>query len=313
MARWLPLTLPALLAAAPLHAQGADTLAIRLAAMTAVTGFEQPVADSIHRLLPGSRIDRAGNVLRTWGSGTGGTLVACPLDEPGYVVGGIRPDGWLTLRRVGRSWDPSFDRHLEGQRVTVWGRHGALPGVIAVRSVHLTRGRGDADRPFTSDDALVDIGASDSAAAVAGGATVLSPVARDKRPIRYGDGLLAAPAAGRRAACAAVIVAARSLRPQGRVVVAFTVEQQLGERGLLTAMNLDGPFDRTLLLDGRAGALGAVIAQDDSLAGARFRSLGRVSRLDLPVRYAGTGVETVSLADVRALAQRLVTELGGAR
>jgi hypothetical protein len=142
---------------------------------------------------------------------------------------------------------------------------------------------------------------------------VLAPVAREKRPQRYGDGLLAAPSAGRRAACAALVAAARNAAPAGRVVVAFTVEQQLSLRGLLTVMDLEGPFDRTILLDGRAGALGAPIEAADSAATARRPALGRVSRLELPVKYAGTGVETVSLADVRALATRLAVELGGGR
>src|SRR2546428_13827010 len=52
---------------------------------------------------PGSAKDRAGNVVLTLGRGAPKRLAVCPLDEPGYVVGNITDDGYLTLRRVGRS------------------------------------------------------------------------------------------------------------------------------------------------------------------------------------------------------------------
>src|ERR1051326_8587540 len=64
----------------------------RLAAMTAVTGYEQRMADTLLTLLPGSTRDRAGNVVLTLGAATRQRAVVCPLDEPGYVVGGIRED-----------------------------------------------------------------------------------------------------------------------------------------------------------------------------------------------------------------------------
>jgi putative aminopeptidase FrvX len=127
---------------------------------TAVTGYEQGFAQSLRAMLKGSVIDRSDNVILTLGSGTPKRLLACPMDEAGYVVGGIRDDGYLTLRRVGSAPGPLFDQQLEGQRVTIVGRRGEVPAVVAVRSVHLTRGRNTAENPFTVDDALVDVGAA---------------------------------------------------------------------------------------------------------------------------------------------------------
>src|SRR6201981_1182157 len=128
-----------------LSAQAVDPRARRFAGMTAVTGFEQSMGDSLLALLPGSVRDRAGNVTLTLGQGAPKRLLSCPLDEVGYVVGNILPDGYLLLRRVGgapRLAYPLFDQQLEGERVTVFGARGAVPGVVAVRSTHLTRGRG---------------------------------------------------------------------------------------------------------------------------------------------------------------------------
>jgi putative aminopeptidase FrvX len=282
--------------------------------MSAVTGYERALVDSVLRLLPGSARDRAGNAYVTPGGGRG-KLVVCPLDEPGYVVGAIREDGYLTLRRVPGRVSALFDQQLEGHRVTIQGRRGPIPGVVAVRSIHLTRGRRIAADPFTVDDAYVDVGAGSRREAAGLGIAVLAPVTLAKRPHRYGDGLLAAPVAGRRAACAALLLAARrSIVPAKAippVTVAFAVEQELSERGLGTLANAYGPFDETLIVDGRPGARGTLLQGPDGDASARWPGLGGVTRWSVPVSHGGTPVETVSLRDVESLQDALVKWIGG--
>ena len=264
----------------PLWSQNLDSLIFRFAAFTTVSGYEQAVGDSLLALFPGATRDRLGTVSVTLGSGSPARVVACPLDEAGFAVGGISPDGYLTLRRDGRSPNPLFDQQLEGQRVTVLGTAGPIPGVVGVRSVHLTRGRGGpaADAPFTADDAWVDIGAASASEAMALGARLLAPVALTKTPLRYGDGL-AAPAVGRHAACAA-LAAALLTRPRvaGRVTASFQAETLQGYQG---------------------GAAPAGASADTLIA-------------TLPVKYRDTAAETVMMSDVRALEQRLVRWIGGA-
>ena len=268
--------------------QNPDSLAIRLSAMTAVTGYEQAMTDSLLALLPGSTRDRIGNVTLTLGRGTPKRLIACGLDEVGYVVGNITDDGYLLLRRVGVSrTNALFDQQLEGHRVTVFGRRGPVPGVVAVRSTHLTRGRPAAnDPPFTVDNAYVDVGATSRAEVLALGVDVLMPVALTKHPERYGDraGLLAAPNAGRRAACAALASAALSKpRARGSVVVAFTVQGLYADTAGLNAVKaLQGPFDES-------------------------------RQVSLPVKFADTAVETASLRDVAALVTDIVRWIGGSQ
>jgi len=268
--------------------QHPDSLAIRLSAMTAVTGYEQAMTDSLLALLPGSTRDRIGNVTLTLGRGSPKRLIACSLDEVGYVVGNITDDGYLLLRRVGVSrTNALFDQQLEGHRVTVFGRRGPVPGVVAVRSTHLTRGRPAAnDPPFTVDNAYVDVGATSRAEVLALGVDVLTPVALTKRPERYGDraGLLAAPNAGRRAACAALASAALSKpRARGSVVVAFTVQGLYADTAGLNAVKaLQGPFDES-------------------------------RQVSVPVKFADTAVETVALRDVDALVTDIVRWIGGSQ
>ena len=266
-----------------LSAQTVDDLAIRFAGMTAVTGLEQAMTDTLLTLVPGSIRDRAGNVTVSLGSGTPKRLVACALDEVGYVVGNITPDGYLTLRRVGAPPTPLFDQQLEGERVTVFGARGAVPGIGAVRSTHLTRGRigpRSPDPVFTVADAR------------ALGIDLLSPVSLAKRPHRYGDRLLAAPAAARRASCAALAAAVQGKpKVRGTVVAAFTVRSLYATTGVEAVQSLQGPFAEALLLwSGRRTAAGRAPA--DTLA--------------LATRYTDTAVETVSLKDGDALAKRLV-------
>jgi putative aminopeptidase FrvX len=283
-----------------------DSLASRLAAMTAVSGYERAMTDSLLALLPSATRDRAGDVVLTLGSGEPRSLIACPIDEPGFVVGAIRPDGYLTLRRAGPPPGPLADQQFEGQQVTVFGRKGPVPGIVGVRSTHLARGRSTGDAPFTFDDAFVDIGADSAAQAAQIGIEVLAPVARTKVPHRYGDSLLAAPVAGRRAACAALLRAAAATRPgRGSVVVAFLVEQSFTRRGLHTVARTRGPFADGLLLEAAAGPESSSHPENLDAALPRSEVLG------IGVRYAGTPVETVSLEEARRLEQKLRMRIGG--
>jgi len=279
---------------APLAAQSLDSLTVRFAGFTTVSGYEQQVTDSLMMLFPRATRDRLGDVSVTLGSGSPRRLVSCPLDEVGYAVGGITSEGYLTLHRTGRPSvirfrdssrvvNPLFDQQLEGQRVTVFGVLGSLPGVVGVRSVHLTRGRPTSDAPFTADDAYVDIGAQSAAEAASLGARMLSPVALAKHPIRYGDDL-AAPAVGRHAACAALTAALLSHpKVSGSVVASFTVQGlQGGNPGFSSVVALRGPFAETLTAS-------------------------------LPVKYRETAAETVMMTDVQALEERLVKWIGGAK
>ena len=128
---------------------------------------------------------------------------------------------------------------------------------------------------------------------------------------------MAAPEVGRRTACAALLSAVgqsivrAKLIPQ--VTVAFAVEQELSQRGLATLANELGPFDETVLVDGRAGKRGALEQRPDSSTAARWPRLGQVTTWSLPVRYAGTPVETVALADADSLRSALVRWIGGDR
>ncbi|HEX7336953.1 MAG TPA: hypothetical protein VF252_07070 [Gemmatimonadales bacterium] len=293
-----------------------SALAFRLASIPAVTGYEQPMVDTLLRLLPAARRDRAGNARIQLGGRSGRRLVVCPLDEPGYAVGHVRGDGYLTLRRLSGEVPPLFDQQLEGHRVTIQGRRGPVPGVVAVRSVHLTRGREEvSEAPFAVDGAYVDVGAESRAQVMALGIGILSPVTLTKRPHRYGEGLLAAPVVGRRMACAALLDAVRQSNRRAKslppVTAGFVTQHRLSERGLRSLANELGPFDETLIVDGRPGARGSLQQSPDADSLTRPPALGKVTHWSLPVAYSGTPVESASIADADALRDALVKWIGG--
>jgi putative aminopeptidase FrvX len=294
------------------QAPALDALSRRLMSIPAPLGYESALADSIAGLLQGrgevSR-DRAGNVVLKVGRGSPERLVACPMDEPGWVVGGMRDDGYLTIRRLPGSMPRDADERLEGQRITLLGSKGLVPGVVGVRSIHLTRGRSSASDRFTFDDAYVDVGARSADEARALGLDNTTPLVLEKRPHAYGEGLLAAPEAGARAACAALVRAAMSSQLRGTVTVAFVVEQRLSARGLRSIIHERGPFADVLLL-GAADSIGNTVAADS----VRMSEAGRIERWRIRVRHQGTPVETVSMSDAAAMETRLAAWIrGGSR
>lgn len=298
--------------AAPASAQAPalDSLARRLMSIPAPLGYESSMADSIAALPRGTANvsrDRAGNVLLSLGSGAPARLVACPMDEPGWVVGGIRDDGYLTIRRLPGSMARDADERLEGQRISLIGSKGLVPGVVGVRSIHLTRGRSGSGSVFTVDNAYVDVGASSAGEARDLGIEVTTPLVLEKRAHAYGENLLAAPEAGTRAACAALVRAASGARVRGSVTVAFVVEQRLSARGLRTILNQRGPFADVVVL-GAADSIGSAVSVDSIRTGGSSRA----ARWRVRVRHQGTPVETVSLADVKVLEERLQRWLAGA-
>ncbi len=314
---------PALLVllAGPVAAQAPDSLVLRLTAMSAVSGLEDAMADSLLGLLPGASLDRAGNVVWSRGTGEPVRVVLCPMDEVGYVVGGVNAEGYLTLRRVGTTnVGPLYDQFLEGQRVTVFGRRGAVPGVVGVRSTHLTRGRvGGPDDPFNLDNAYVDVGAVSATQVTALGIEVLAPVTRAKQPHRYGPSgrLVAAPWAAARSACAALVSAVRRAPAAGgTTVVAFTRRRHYANDGasfVLINRGAAAAAATIVLLGGTAPAAqlgsGPQLGSDSVGVASGYRL---VTAWLLPARYARTPVETVSLNDVARLEQRLAAFLGGA-
>ncbi len=258
----------ALLASASLC--GADLAG--LAALDGAPGDESRVAAFIAERLPGDRtVGASGSVAVRFGDGAPSTLLVAGLDEPGYAVSGLHPEGYLHLRPLA---EPAFGfglaRHFLGQPVRVaTGSGGLLAGVVAAPSVHFAAA-GRSPQPLGADDLFVDIGAENAGEALAAGVAVLDRVTLEKRPQLLEGGWLAAPWASSRSGAAALLALAGRLaqtRVQGQVTLAFVTQQYPYNAGLTRALR-SFPADRVVLLAPHGAdeaGLAAVVGQGAEL------------------------------------------------
>ncbi|HEY1938992.1 MAG TPA: M20/M25/M40 family metallo-hydrolase [Candidatus Angelobacter sp.] len=228
----------------PAAPQGiADTLR-ELVETPAVSGYEQAVGKKIVtriKALPqhfNASTDNLGNITVTLGSGSPKRLLVAPIDEPGFVVSGITPDGYLTLQRLPQGGNlPLFNELYAAQPVKLQTSKGEwISGAMAGVSIHLQPQRQHPPSLADLDNMYVDVGAALAQEARVGGADVLSPIAIDR--IFYslnGGKKYASPAVGDRFGAAAVLELLRALDPakvKGTLTVAFVTQQWLGARGL---------------------------------------------------------------------------------
>ncbi|HEY8505353.1 MAG TPA: M42 family peptidase, partial [Gemmataceae bacterium] len=133
------------------------------------SGYERPVQDLVRRwageFADEVRTDRHGNVIaarfpQDRSAPPVKIMLAGHCDQIGLMVQHIDNEGFLYVQPIG-GWDMQI---LLGQRLTVWGRSGPVPGVISRRAPHLlTNDERNKVPQFT--DVWVDIGAKDKAEA----------------------------------------------------------------------------------------------------------------------------------------------------
>ncbi len=135
----------------------------------ATSGFEGEVRDILTRELEGCGIinqDKAGNVIcERVGTNPDGPRIAllAHMDEIGFMVQGVTPDGFLTLVPIGGWWNHT----LPSQRVVVQARAAGaektwIAGQIGTRPPHLLP-ESQRSQVMPTDALVVDVGASSAA------------------------------------------------------------------------------------------------------------------------------------------------------
>jgi putative aminopeptidase len=209
----------------------------------AVPGYETQVAAQIAKRLkaisPSFKVatDEQSNVTVTLGSGSPHRLIAASMDEPGFVVSNITPEGYLTLQRLPQGGNlPLFNELYAAQPVKIGTSKGTwINGSVAGVSIHLQPQRQHPPASSDLDNMFVDAGATTPAEARAGGADVLSPLAVDRKLYSLAGGQFTAPAVGDRFGDAALLEVIRHVdttKLKGSVTFAFVAQQWLGARGL---------------------------------------------------------------------------------
>jgi tetrahedral aminopeptidase len=129
------------------------------------SGFEEPVQEVVRRrfaTVAAPETDVLGNVTATVNAGgSPQVLIAAHADQLGLQVTWVDEHGFVYFDKLG-GVDAML---LPGRAVVVWGRGGAVDGVIGKRPTHLIP---EAERGKAPDvaDQWIDIGARDRAAAL---------------------------------------------------------------------------------------------------------------------------------------------------
>lgn len=243
MKRMLPALVLVLLAAPPLS--GVDEVnhlraALRqLAETPGVSGYEERVTQWLAARLASFSpdVDNLGNVTVTIGSGAPHRLLITAIDEPGYVVSAITPDGYLRVQRLPQTGvNPWFDLLHSAQPVQILTRSGAaVSGVVAGISTHLHRDLGVGERTDNPERMFIDIGARSAEEVRQLGVDLLDPLTLEKKVYALYRNHLAGPAVGERLGAAVLVRLIEGMNASklsGTLTVAFVGRRYLGHQGL---------------------------------------------------------------------------------
>lgn len=205
----------------------------------AVSGSEHRLRRVIEGLLAEMGIDpgrcghdRMGNLwLHCGPAGEPTRLLVAHMDEIGWRISSIRPDGCCHLAPLGGN-----DAQLyEGTRVHVHTEQGSLPAAIAPVSLHITerQGLGPKHR-LAAHELLLDVGANSPEDVAALGIGLLDSVTWPKTYERVGTDWVQARSLDDRFGCSALVDLAARLEanpPCEPTILAWAVQEELGLRG----------------------------------------------------------------------------------
>lgn len=189
-----------------------------------------------------TRTDRLGNLIATLeGADAAPTVMLFThMDQLGFVVRKIDPDGFVRLERVGGV----PERALASQAVLFQiGTGRDHSGIIANKSHHATD-PGEKYHVVPYRDVYVDTGLADDAAVRAAGIDVGTPVVYQPAIVELTPDRIAGTSVDDRAGCAVLLEVARQLqnvanRPTIHIV--FSVQEEFNLRGALTAAQVLKP------------------------------------------------------------------------
>ncbi len=182
------------------------------------------------------RVDKLGNVIGCLpGASASGprVMISAHMDEVGFMVRKIEPDGWVRLTRVGGIPEKS----LPAQRLVLRGSKGDVFGVVGPKSHHLTPPE-EKFKVVEINDLTVDIGAHTKAEAEAMGISPGTPVTYHGFFQEMAGGQVAAKALDDRAGCFVLLQLVRLLsarKPSATLYFVASVQEEFNIRGVVTA------------------------------------------------------------------------------
>jgi putative aminopeptidase FrvX len=221
-----------------------------LVALHGVSGFEQPLVAYFRERVAGLAdrvdVDRYGNVtaVKRGRHDRPRLMLSAHLDEIGFIVKGIEPEGFLRFDRLGGT----ADALLPSRRVSVNGHF----GLIGSKAGHLQSGAEQA-RPVSVTDLYIDVGAGSAAEVARLGIRVGDPVTFIGELAEFSGGdRVCGKAMDDRMGVAILLQVLAELggtTPHGTVQAVGTVLEEVGLRGAIMAAYRLEP-DYAIAIDG---------------------------------------------------------------
>ena len=167
--------------------------------INSVTGREEEATEYLKSFLKNSnlKIDKLGNLILEVGSGLPRTLITVPMDEPGYVVSEIKPNGYIKYSPVGFGHiGELYHQFMQGHEVKINSEKRFTIGVSTVRSSHFERLRKVPESekvPYSWHEGYIDIGASSIEDVHKHQIELLDPVSLNKKLVIINNSLIAGP------------------------------------------------------------------------------------------------------------------------
>jgi endoglucanase len=225
----------------------------RLVEVQAPSGFEEPMMrafiDEIGVYVDEVHCTPRGNVIATQrGTDAKSPKVAlvAHLDQIGFVVFNIDPNGFVHFRRLGSSMTLA----IQGQHLQILTEKGPVVGVVGMKPGHITT-PAEANIIPPIEEMYIDIGASSREEAEEMGVRNGTPITYSISPVKLANGLVASPNVDDRAGCAAIIFIAKAFakkRSKATVYYIGSVEEESGLRGAETCL-YDLDVDMAIAVD----------------------------------------------------------------
>ena len=270
----------------------------QLADLPGIANDEWRVRDAVRAAMPAwaraiAETDAAGNLIVAMGPERDTVVFMAHLDEVGWDVASIAPDGMVTLRTRGGAIASAW----EGQPALLQLPQGARDASSLLPGIFVTRERARIKRP----DQMVAWFGMDSAALIARGVRVGSGVTAHKEAVRIGATRFTGRAMDDRAGSLALLQALATVNPaslQRRVLFVWSTAEEVGLLGAAAMAARLGPSVK------RVHSIDTFVSSDTPLESPHFAfaPLGRGPVL--------RGIENSSL--VPADARALVTEVARA-
>jgi len=221
--------------------------------INSVTGREEEATKYLKSFLKNSnlKIDKLGNLILEVGSGLPRTLITVPMDEPGYVVSEIKPNGYIKYSPVGFGHiGELYHQFMQGHEVKINSEKRFTIGVSTVRSSHFERLRKVPESekgPYSWHEGYIDIGASSIEDVHKHQIELLDPVSLNKKLVIINNSLIAGPNIKTKAAGIALAYLAKFINKKtikGTLVFAWSVQELINGKGIESVINQYGPFEK---------------------------------------------------------------------